>query len=61
MAKLRKETCAVQTGTLFGNRVISGAVDLGLALIYMDANVRHRPTTFMRNPRFNKAVFKFKL
>ena len=30
MAKLRKEMIgAVQTGTLFGNRVISGAVDLG--------------------------------
>ena len=29
MAKLRKEMIgAVQTGTLFGNRVISGAVDL---------------------------------
>ena len=30
MAKLRKEMIgAVQTGTLFGNRFISGAVDLG--------------------------------
>jgi hypothetical protein len=30
MAKLRKEMIgAVQTGTLFGNRVISGAVDIG--------------------------------
>jgi len=30
MAKLREEMIgAVQTGTLFGNRVISGAVDLG--------------------------------
>jgi hypothetical protein len=30
MAKLRKEMIgAVQTRTLFGNRVISGAVDLG--------------------------------
>ena len=30
MAKLRKKDAgAVQTGTLFGNRVISGVVDLG--------------------------------
>ena len=30
MTKLRKEMIgAVQTGTLFGNQVISGAVDLG--------------------------------
>jgi hypothetical protein len=30
MAKLRKEMIdAVQTGTLFSNRVISGALDLG--------------------------------
>ena len=51
MAKLRKEMIgAVQTGTLFGNRAISGAVDLGaqdLGLLYMDGKVRHRPTTFM--------------
>jgi hypothetical protein len=29
MAKIRKEMIGVQTGTLFGNRVISGVVDLG--------------------------------
>jgi hypothetical protein len=29
MAKIRKEMIGVQTGPLFGNRVISGVVDLG--------------------------------
>ena len=32
-----------------------------LVLLYMDGKVRHRPTTFMRSPRFNKAFFKSKL
>jgi hypothetical protein len=45
MVKLRKEMIgAIQTGTLFGNRVISGAVDLGFRP-YMDGKLRHRPTT----------------
>jgi hypothetical protein len=32
-----------------------------LVLLYMDGKVRNRLTTFMRSPRFNKAVFKSKL
>ena len=34
---------------------------LDLGLHYMDGKLRHRPKTFMRSPRFKKAVFKSKL
>ena len=34
---------------------------LDLGLLYMDEKLRDRPKTFMRSPRFTKAVFKSKL
>ena len=34
---------------------------LDLGLLYMDGKLRHKPKTFMRSPRFKKAVFKSKL
>ena len=34
---------------------------LDLGLPYMDGKLRHRPTTFMRSPRFKKVVIKSKL
>jgi hypothetical protein len=51
----------MQTRILFGNWVISEAVDLGIGLSYMDGKLRHRPKTFMGSLRFKKAVFKSKL
>ena len=40
--------------------VIIGALDLDLGLVYMYGKLRHRPKTFMGNPRLNSAIFKFK-
>ena len=51
----------MQIGTPFGYWIKTGVVELGLGLVYMDKKLRHRPKTFMRSPRFKKAVFKFKL
>ena len=34
---------------------------LDLGLLYMDRKLRHRPKTFMRSPRYKKAIFKSKL
>jgi hypothetical protein len=35
--------------------------NLDLGVVYMDGKLRDRPKTFMKSPRFRKAVFKFKL
>jgi hypothetical protein len=62
MAKLRKEMIgAVQTGTLFGNRVISGAVDLRFRSALYGWKAKTWAYNFHGSPRFNKAVFKSKL
>jgi hypothetical protein len=62
MAKLRKEMIgAVQTGTLFGNRVISGAVDLGFRSALYGWKAKTEAYNFYEESKFNKAVFKSKL
>jgi hypothetical protein len=33
---------------------------MDLGMVYMDRKLRHRPKTFMKSPRFKRAVFKFK-
>jgi len=62
MAKLRKEM--LMQSKLEHCSVIGSYMELqilDLVLLYMDGKVRHRPTTFMGSPRFNKAGFKSKL
>ena len=34
---------------------------MDLGLVYIDGNLKHRPKTFMKSPRFKRVVFKFKL
>ena len=61
MAKLRKEMVQskLEYFLVIGSYLELQTSDLGL--LYMDGKVRHRPTTFMRSPRFNKVVSKSKL
>jgi len=49
-----------QTGTPFGYLIITGVLESDLGPLYMDGKIRHRPKTFMKGPRLNSAVFKFK-
>ena len=62
MAKLRKEMLVqskLEHCSVIGSYLELQILDLGP--FYMDGKIRHRPTTFMWSPRFNKAVFKSKL
>jgi hypothetical protein len=62
MAKLRKEMLV--RSKLEHCSVIRSYLELkisDLGLLYMDGKVRHRPTTFMWSPKFNKVVCKSKL
>ena len=52
MTKLRKEMIsAVQTGTLFGNWVISGAVDLEFRSILYGCKVKTQAYNFHEEPK----------
>ena len=57
----KKDVGAVQTGTLFGNWVISRVLDVKMISNYYINSVRHRTTTFMWTPRSKKVVYKSKL
>ena len=57
----KKDVGVIQTGTLFGNWVISRVLDVQMTSNFWKDLVRHRPTTFMWTPRSKKAVSKSKL
>ena len=57
----KRDVGAVQTGTLFGNWIISEAPDLGFRSILYGQKGKTQAYNFHGNPRFKKAVFKSKL